>query len=110
MPLKAISHEARMKVERRKVLDKEYNLNPRSRGVLREVDRLRHNSRYIRFRHWLIRSRPLCEECERLGKVEVSRHVHHKRGLYLHPEDLCDSTKCSCLCIACHNRLEGVTE
>lgn len=43
--------------------------------------------------------RPTCEDCQALP----AKHVHHKRKLAEHPEDLLDPAQVLALCHGCHS-------
>lgn len=58
------------------------------------------SERYRRFRRWFLIQYPLCQRCELPTPAE---HVHHKRKLRDHHEDLCDPEQCEALCATCHN-------
>jgi 5-methylcytosine-specific restriction protein A len=74
----------------------------------REIDRARRDAphrrlysteRWQRFRLYILRERPLCEDCG----LNATRDVHHVRGLEAHPEDLCDEDQVRGLCHPCHS-------
>lgn len=52
-----------------------------------------------RFCPMILAERPVCEDCQR----EPAQHVHHKRKLELHPEDLLDPEQVRALCDGCHS-------
>lgn len=59
--------------------------------------------RFRRFRDWFILNNPLCNRCPPETK-RPTVHVHHKRKLAQHPEDLCDQGQCEGLCHECHSK------
>lgn len=72
-----------------------------------EARRLRGTIRYQKFRRWFRARHPLCEHCERDGRVTATAHVHHVRTLERYPQDLCDESRCVALCASCHARAEA---
>ena len=52
-------------------------------------------------------SHPLCERCEREGKVRPATMVHHKLSVKDHPELKLDPNNFESLCRDCHERAEG---
>jgi 5-methylcytosine-specific restriction endonuclease McrA len=49
---------------------------------------------------------PLCEECERQGKVTPATEVHHIKPIATHPELRLDWDNLMSICRDCHDKLE----
>lgn len=77
----------------------------RQRNRLDPTRRLLWSEPYRRFRRQVIAQRPLCEDCLAMTpqRVTPAAHVHHKRKLRDHPEDLLDADQVLCLCAGCHS-------
>ena len=85
---------------RRKNREREYNASRPARHDFYATPEWRRIRAWYRARH------PLCEECQRQGRVKLAELVHHKReisegGAPLDPDNL------ESLCWACHSRLHA---
>lgn len=47
---------------------------------------------------------PLCEECQRNGRIEAATHVHHKQEIKAVPELRFEPDNFESLCASCHSR------
>lgn len=70
----------------------------RWRGSARERG---YSSRWERIRLAYLRGHPLCEECEKQGRVTPAEQVHHKDG---NVSNMSEDNLMS-VCSACHNRI-----
>jgi 5-methylcytosine-specific restriction protein A len=70
----------------------------------RESDAFYSDPRWRRLSKSYLREHPLCEDCLPRGRVEASRHSHHKLDRRTHPELAFDRSNLKALCRACHNR------
>ena len=50
---------------------------------------------------------PLCERCEREGRVKIADMVHHIKPTDTHPELKTDWNNLESLCRDCHEQIEG---
>ena len=86
--------------KRKKVQDRRYNeARPSRHGFY-------HSKSWREVRALYRRSHPLCEECERQGRVVVADLVHHKVEISEGGAPL-DLKNLESLCHACHNRIHG---
>ena len=79
----------------------------------RDADRTNHDPEAVAFYHspvWKavrrkkLAANPLCEECERRGRVTAAAHVHHVEPLRKAPERRLDLDNLESLCVRCHSR------
>jgi hypothetical protein len=70
--------------------------------------KMRQEPRWKKFRAWYLRAHPACMLLV-AGKpcAHIATHVHHRRGLRSHPEDLCDEDQCAALCREHHDNHDG---
>ena len=62
----------------------------------------RNTPRYIRLRDWLLDRQPLCEICERQGRLGVAaKEMDHKHAVAL-GGDKWDEDNLQALCVECH--------
>lgn len=100
MPYKIFSDNKKTLVERKKLLDKEYNLRRPERHKIYST------SRWQRLREYKKKLNPLCEECARHGRLTPMVLVDHivpieEGGAIFDMENL------QSLCAACHNKKHG---
>ena len=62
-----------------------------------------------RVRDWYRSRYPLCEECQRQGRVTAAELVHHKREISQGGE-LLDVDNLESLCRSCHSRVHGFNQ
>lgn len=65
-------------------------------------------SEWRRLRDWYRARHPLCEECQRQGRVAAAELVHHKVEISQGGEPL-DVGNLESLCKSCHSRVHGVS-
>lgn len=74
-------------------------------------NRLIHRSRWIRLRHLVLSRHPLCEVCEREGRITAATEVHHVQPVEESPDPvekerrMYDVHNLMAVCHACHFRL-----
>lgn len=86
---------------------------PTSRENARDYDRYRQpdkhfysSTRWAKVRRIKLSEQPLCEECERQGRVTLARHVHHVQPRKDRPDLAYDLGNLESICIRCHNAKE----
>lgn len=60
-----------------------------------------------RFRAWVLSVRPLCEDCEAIGRASAANEVHHVARLRDRPELRLDPGNVRALCKSCHSQRTG---
>jgi 5-methylcytosine-specific restriction protein A len=63
-----------------------------------------YDNRWLRLRQMHLRARPLCEVCEREGRVTPAQMVHHQQPIREGGHPL-DAENLVSICRACHDRL-----
>jgi 5-methylcytosine-specific restriction protein A len=116
MPMKPLSHEARLRASRprwQEALSHEARERRLSDPVQREADRLRSSGRWRRFRAWFLARNPLCAACQREGRVVPGQEVDHVVPLRTlieqgTPGRCFDATACQSLCTSHHDEKSAV--
>ena len=93
----------RYATKRRKDRERRYNM---SRPAQHEFYA---TSEWRRLRDWYRGRYPLCEECQRQGRVTAAELVHHKREISQGGEPL-DVDNLESLCRSCHSRVHGFNQ
>lgn len=60
-----------------------------------------------RVRALKLRDNPLCERCQRNGRLEPATHVHHVKERSIHPELALELSNLESLCTSCHSSHHG---
>lgn len=92
----------RYATKRRKDKERQYNASRPARHEFYAT------SDWRRLRDWYRARHPLCEECQRQGRVTAAELVHHKSEISEGGEPL-DVDNLESLCRSCHSRLHGVS-
>lgn len=87
------------RAERVRDSHKEYNAGRDENDAFYRTERWKRLSAYYRRMH------PLCEECEKAGRVEPARLTDHIKARRTHPELSLEWSNLRALCWPCHNRL-----
>ena len=86
--------------EHRKIMNREYNQLRRDPACNK-----RYGSEWRRIRDRYIKSHPICEECERVGRLTTASKVHHIKPLSVGGTN--DQYNLMALCHSCHMKLHG---
>ena len=89
--------------KRRKYKERRYNASRPARHEFYAT------SEWRRLRDWYRARHPLCEECQRQGRVAAADHVHHKVEISQGGEPL-DVENLESLCRSCHSRVHGFNQ
>ena len=84
--------------EHQKAMDKYYNQFQRD-----PASNKRYGRAWKRVRDRYIKSHPLCEECEKQGKLTAAEEVHHKLPLSKGGSN--EKSNLMALCKSCHSRM-----
>jgi len=85
---------------RRKTREQRYNASRPARHEFYATPEWR------RLRDWYRARHPLCEECQRQGRVMAAELVHHKREISQGGEPL-DVDNLQSLCRSCHSKVHA---
>jgi 5-methylcytosine-specific restriction protein A len=66
-----------------------------------------YDSRWTRLSRDIRKERPLCEDCEKHGRVRPSEEVHHIKGSQVAPHLMYERSNLVALCFECHKRRHG---
>jgi len=89
--------------KRRKYKERRYNASRPARHEFYATPEWR------RLRDWYRARHPLCEECQRQGRVTAAELVHHKVEISQGGE-LLDVGNLESLCRSCHSRVHGFNQ
>ena len=89
--------------KRRKYKERRYNASRPARHGFYATPEWR------RLRDWYRGRHPLCEECQRQGRVRAAELVHHKVEISQGGEPL-DVGNLESLCRSCHSRVHGFNQ
>ncbi len=88
---------------RRKTREQRYNASRPARHEFYATPEWR------RLRDWYRARHPLCEECQRQGRVTAAELVHHKVEISQGGEPL-DAANLESLCRSCHSKVHGFNQ
>ena len=68
-----------------------------------------YNSRWTRLSKDVRDERPLCEDCQEVGRVRPSEEVHHIKGSQVAPHLMYERSNLVALCYECHRKRHNGT-
>jgi 5-methylcytosine-specific restriction endonuclease McrA len=77
------------------------------RPEYREAHAFYNSARWRKLRAAFLRANPLCQDCEKLGRVTLATEVHHVKERRDHPELAYSPENLAGLCKRCHGRRRG---